>query len=138
MTIGKHAAITASRPGGRGQAGRDRRGRGGAHRRVRPGRVFRRRNRSRKLPGQAAVHRPDLAFLAPMIVSSGNEISRYGVTDLWLGVLPGGGAGAWTGTSGTRKRVGRGVALSKSGKRHDGLQPSNEARWLRRLAGYCW
>jgi ATP-binding cassette subfamily B protein len=30
------------------------------------------------------------------------------------------------------------VALSKSGKRHDGLQPSNEARWLRRLAGYCW
>ena len=30
------------------------------------------------------------------------------------------------------------MALSKSGKRHDGLQPSNEARWLRRLAGYCW
>jgi ATP-binding cassette, subfamily B, bacterial len=30
------------------------------------------------------------------------------------------------------------VALSKSGKQHDGLQPSNEARWLRRLAGYCW
>ena len=28
--------------------------------------------------------------------------------------------------------------MSKSGKRHDGLQPSNEARWLRRLAGYCW
>jgi hypothetical protein len=43
-----------------------------------------------------------------MIVSSGNEISRYGVTDLWLGVLPGG-----------RRRA-------------------NEARWLRRLAGYCW
>jgi ATP-binding cassette subfamily B protein len=30
------------------------------------------------------------------------------------------------------------VALSKSGKRHDGVQPSNEARWLQRLAGYCW
>ena len=32
----------------------------------------------------------------------------------------------------------RGVALSKSGKRHDEVQPSNESRWLRRLAGYCW
>jgi ATP-binding cassette, subfamily B, bacterial len=30
------------------------------------------------------------------------------------------------------------VALSKSGKQRDGVQPSNEARWLRRLAGYCW
>ncbi|HEY6494569.1 MAG TPA: ABC transporter ATP-binding protein [Trebonia sp.] len=28
--------------------------------------------------------------------------------------------------------------MSKSGKRHDGVQPSNEARWLQRLAGYCW
>jgi ATP-binding cassette subfamily B protein len=28
--------------------------------------------------------------------------------------------------------------LSKSGKKHDGVQPSNEARWLRRLVGYCW
>jgi len=28
--------------------------------------------------------------------------------------------------------------LSKSGKRHDGVKPSNEARWLQRLAGYCW
>jgi ATP-binding cassette subfamily B protein len=24
------------------------------------------------------------------------------------------------------------------GRGHDGLQPSNEERWLRRLAGYCW
>jgi ATP-binding cassette, subfamily B, bacterial len=30
------------------------------------------------------------------------------------------------------------VALSKSGEQHYELQPSNEARWLRRLAGYCW
>ncbi len=32
----------------------------------------------------------------------------------------------------------RGVVLRKSGKRHDVVQPSNESRWLRRLAGYCW
>ena len=35
-------------------------------------------------------------------------------------------------------RVRCGVALFKSGKRHNEVQPSNEARWLRRLAGYCW
>ena len=34
--------------------------------------------------------------------------------------------------------MGSGRALSKSGKQYDGLEPSNEARWLRRLAGYCW
>lgn len=31
-----------------------------------------------------------------------------------------------------------GVVLSESGKRHDDVQPSNEARWLRRLTAYCW
>jgi ATP-binding cassette, subfamily B, bacterial len=30
------------------------------------------------------------------------------------------------------------VSLSKSGKRHDGVRRSNEERWLRRLAVYCW
>ncbi|HVT66907.1 MAG TPA: ABC transporter ATP-binding protein, partial [Trebonia sp.] len=28
--------------------------------------------------------------------------------------------------------------MSKSERRHDDVLPSNEARWLRRLAGYCW
>ena len=45
------------------------------------------------------------------------------------------------------RRLGRGLDgnecdaewhLSKSGKQHNGVQPSNEARWLRRLVGYCW
>jgi len=30
------------------------------------------------------------------------------------------------------------VALSKSGKQHDAVRPSNESRWLGRLVGYCW
>jgi ATP-binding cassette subfamily B protein len=34
-------------------------------------------------------------------------------------------------------RVRCGVALFNSGKRRNGVQPANEARWLRRLAGYC-
>jgi ATP-binding cassette subfamily B protein len=33
---------------------------------------------------------------------------------------------------------GRGVVLSESGKKHDGVGPSSENRWMRRLAGYCW
>jgi ATP-binding cassette, subfamily B, bacterial len=30
------------------------------------------------------------------------------------------------------------VVLGETGKRHEEVQPANEARWLQRLAGYCW
>lgn len=30
------------------------------------------------------------------------------------------------------------MVLSESGKKYDGVGPSSESRWMRRLAGYCW
>src|ERR1700759_3364448 len=52
-------------------------------------------------------------------------------TDLECGSTGGGAAVVCT------DRVRCGVALFNSGKRRNGVQPANEARWLRRLAGDC-
>src|SRR5487761_907039 len=78
------------------------------------------------------------------VVSSGNELCFCDVTELWRGVGPS-RRQRGRGLDGSERR---GVALSDRASRkrssrhgegtHGGARPSNEARWLRRLAGYCW